>query len=298
MSQIPVLAGAATDEARDVSYNGDLITGLGGTFPSINGYRWSAIGGTTTIPGIGDVQGASSNGVVVVGRTTDADTQARRWSLATGTQGFGPLTGTPLGLGTTASANAANADGSIIIGYARVTISVTPPVPQVILSPFIWDAVNGARTMPLANGSLLDGTAHDITPDGNIIVGFANSPQGSVFRWTQTGGYQFIQPLILPGSSGTPRTSADGNSIIAGLNYWSPSTGVITIQQLLTSAGCDFTGWTLTGAVGISDDGRTIAGNGTSPTGQTQAWIATVPAPAAAPLLVLAAFARTQRRRT
>jgi PEP-CTERM motif len=46
----------------------------------------------------------------------------------------------------------------------------------------------------------------------------------------------------------------------------------------------NLTGWSLPAATGISADGRTIAGNGFNPSGQTEAWIATVPEPSSMPL--------------
>ncbi len=250
------------------------------------------------VPSMWVAQGVSGDGQVVLGRTGDSDTQARRWSQTGGTQGFGPLSGTPLGLGWAASAYASNTDGSLITGYARVTIS-NVPIPQVISTPFVWDAVNGARTIPLANGSLPAALATDMNPAGTVIVGVdITQPVARLFRWSQPTGYQFFGVTSdINEVSAIPRTSADGNAVVAGLNYWSPSTGVITIQQLLTQSGCTFTGWTITGAAGISDDGLTIAGNGVSPTGQTQAWIATVPSPGAGVAGVAVLACRTLRRR-
>ena len=52
----------------------------------------------------------------------------------------------------------------------------------------------------------------------------------------------------------------------------------------LTDAGCNFSGWSLTAATGISFDGLTLCGEGVDPQGLREAWIATVPSPAGAGL--------------
>jgi hypothetical protein len=47
--------------------------------------------------------------------------------------------------------------------------------------------------------------------------------------------------------------------------------------MLVDEFGLDLTGWTLTSAAGISDDGLTIMGNGVNPDGKSEAWIAVLP---------------------
>jgi hypothetical protein len=43
--------------------------------------------------------------------------------------------------------------------------------------------------------------------------------------------------------------------------------------------GAALTGWQLSEATAISDDGLTIVGFGTNPLGNTEAWVATIPEP-------------------
>ena len=57
-------------------------------------------------------------------------------------------------------------------------------------------------------------------------------------------------------------------------------------------------GWTLTEARAISDDGLTIAGLGFDPHGNTQGWIATIPEPATGVLLGLGLAALARRARS
>lgn len=59
---------------------------------------------------------------------------------------------------------------------------------------------------------------------------------------------------------------------------------------LVSDFGLNLSGWTLTGAVGISDDGTRIVGAGIDPAGAQESWLVTIPEPGSG-LLLLAAFA-------
>ena len=58
------------------------------------------------------------------------------------------------------------------------------------------------------------------------------------------------------------------------------------LDVLLEDLGLDLSGWRLSNARGISDDGLTIVGNGTNPSGVTEAWIAIIPEPGTGVLLM------------
>jgi len=138
--------------------------------------------------------------------------------------------------------------------------------------------------------------AYDITPDGSVIAGFVNNGT-QAFRWTESGGYQFITPLSPVSFGYEPRVSADGTVFLSGSTYWTASRGVLSIQQVLAEAGCDFSGWSITAATGLSFDGRVICGEGIDPQGQRQAWVATVPAPGSLCWIGFASLAALRRRR-
>ena len=62
---------------------------------------------------------------------------------------------------------------------------------------------------------------------------------------------------------------------------WDTANGIKSLKDvLINDCGLDLTGWTLSAARGISDDGSTIAGYGYNPDGYEEAWIATIPEPA------------------
>jgi len=103
-------------------------------------------------------------------------------------------------------------------------------------------------------------------------------------------------------------TSADGSVVVGrGMSalgneafIWDSANGMRELDQVLANElGLDLTGWTLTSAAGISADGLTIAGYGTNPSGNTEAWIAVIPEPSSALLLAsgLATLAVRRRRR-
>ncbi|MFP8873366.1 MAG: putative Ig domain-containing protein, partial [Myxococcota bacterium] len=76
--------------------------------------------------------------------------------------------------------------------------------------------------------------------------------------------------------------------------FWSPETGFLDLEDLLTSLDVGFTGWSLEtseDALKISGDGTTIVGLGTNPSGDPEAWrvvlppLASIPLPAQAPIV-------------
>jgi hypothetical protein len=70
-----------------------------------------------------------------------------------------------------------------------------------------------------------------------------------------------------------------------------------SVYDVLTGLGIDLTGWTLESCSGISDDGLTLVGNGINPSGQTEAWIATIPEPTTICLLGFGGFWLLRKRR-
>ena len=75
--------------------------------------------------------------------------------------------------------------------------------------------------------------------------------------------------------------SSDGLTVVgtgsvgAGALVWTPTIGQQSVQTILASCGgINTIGWTLTSAVAISADGKTIVGTGVDPNGATESWIA------------------------
>jgi sugar lactone lactonase YvrE len=67
--------------------------------------------------------------------------------------------------------------------------------------------------------------------------------------------------------------SADGGTVV-GSGVWSAATGWRSLAEALAEWGLDVSGLALESAIGISDDGLAIVGQGIDPQGRTRAWLA------------------------
>lgn len=242
---------------------------------------------------------ASADASVVVGnwRPAAGVTEAMRWSSATGLIPLGDLPG-----GVRSShADAVSADGSAVVGGSNSERGN---------EPFLWTEQDGMR--PIRDPAVpdLNGRATGISADGSIVVGVGTSAQSDFTNeavlWTTDGRMTRIGKV--PGTdSSTPTDATADGSIVVGWSderafIWDAAHGIRDLQSVLADTyGLDLDGWTLTGAAAISDDGRSISGSGTNPSGQSEGWIATVPEPtgqalAALALLGLSAFRRQRGR--
>jgi uncharacterized membrane protein len=103
-------------------------------------------------------------------------------------------------------------------------------------------------------GGLFSSVATDLTGDGSAVVGMGRTGSAAVFE----------------------------------AFYWTEDLGMVNLQEWLMGNGVtNLTGWSLTSAQGISEDGKTIVGYGVNPLGQTEAWLATVAVPEASTIWLL-----------
>jgi hypothetical protein len=91
------------------------------------------------------------------------------------------------------------------------------------------------------------------------------------------------------GTSGAGAVSGDGSVIVGSsvdwfsspfpeVFVWNETAGMRSLRGVLVDdLGLDLTGWRLTSAAGISDEGLTIVGNGVNPNGASEGWIAVLP---------------------
>lgn len=135
--------------------------------------------------------------------------------------------------------------------------------------------------------------ANSVSADGSMVVGvdYSNFP-GEGFVWSAGGG---LNPLgLLPGASSFDTSQAYDVSVLGGVVVgfasspgegnvaivWDEAHGMRRVDELLSSLGVELTGWRLTEATGISDNGQVIVGRGYNPSGYGEAWMAIVPPPA------------------
>ncbi len=270
--------------------------------------------------------GVCADGSAVVGESYAASNfEAFRWTQSGGMQGLGVLSGSDSTEATAVSANA-----SVVVGTAFNQDEVLEQTPFSVQA-FRWTESGGMEGLGFLDG-LTASRATGVSADGSAVVGVACKarsdpfmwPRESVsvaFRWTESDGmvplevYWADTPdgrVIVGGRlSEAHGVSGDGSIIVGATRFgseptdpaeafiWTEADGKRSLEDFLVGdCGLDLTDWTLTGASGISADGLTIVGTGINPDGFDEAWIATVPEPAALLLLAACCPMLLRRRRS
>jgi probable HAF family extracellular repeat protein len=296
MVRLGTLSGRYNDvsQATGASALGSVVvgfSGIGGYLPPdglvvyTEAFRWTDAGGMV---GLGDLpggfvescaNGVSADGSVVVGWSkSGAGAEAFRWTQSGGMVGLGDLPGGEfLSIGKGVSAN-----GSVVVGWSDTSSGT---------EAFRWTPSGGMVGL----GSLLGGSqAYDISGDGSVVVGGAG---GEAFRWAESEGMVGLGVLGdgMFDTSVALGVSADGSVVIGQNSFlteaqeerggrleyshepfiWDALNGMRPLPQVLSNDfGLDLSGWTLNWASGVSDDGLTIVGSGTNPSGEGEAWMA------------------------
>jgi probable HAF family extracellular repeat protein len=269
-----------SSEASAVSADGSVVVGQSKSASGSEAFRWTQ---ATGMVGLGDLpggsfysgaSGVSADGSVVVGNSQSANvglyfSEAFRWTQATGMVGLGLLEG-----GVSSRASAVSANGSVVVGNS-------------FNEAFRWTQATGMVGLGKEFGYAVASSASGVSADGSVVVGVGFSSGFDVteaFRWTQQTGMVGLGDL--PGgvfSSSAARISGDGSVVVGGGTsangneafIWNSAQGMRSLQQVLTNDyGLDLTGWSLNRANAISADGLTVVGEGTNPSGNTEAWIA------------------------
>ena len=220
----------------------------------------------------------SADGTVVVGESrTSNGIEAFRWTMNSGMVGLGDLSGGVF----LSRANGVSADGSVIVG-SGTNASGT--------EAFRWTMNDGMVGLGDFPGSAFESTAQSISGDGSIIVGRGTgfSDRREAYRWTASSGLVGLGDLT--GGvfeSSALGISADGSVIVgqsASVNgdeafVWDATSGIRNLRDILINDfNLDLSGWLLEEASAISSDGTTIVGSGINPSGNFEAWIATISA--------------------
>jgi len=249
-------------EAFAVSDDGLTIVGTGRSYEA---FRWTQGTGMVSLqslpPGIigSGARAVSPDGSIVVGGIASAtDDQAMRWTRGTGMVGLGYLPNPPTNKSV---ALGISADGLVTIGFSSSEAAGLNGT-----EAFRWTQADGMVGLGDLPGGMSGSIAFDTNSDGSIIVGEGSTPSGgsSAFIWDAINGMRPLQDVLLN-------------------DY---------------GLGQSLAGWTLQSATSISDDGRTFAGSGLNPNGNTEAWVATVPEPSTFTLAaVIGALAPIRCRR-
>lgn len=190
-------------------------------------------------------------------------------------QGLGDLSGGIF----QSSAERASADGSVIVGSSESANGT---------EAFRWTSGGGMMGLGDFAGSTFGSLALGVSADGSVVVGAGTSVNGfEAFRWTSGSGLVGLGDLTGGVfNSVAMNVSADGSVIVGSAStasgseafIWTEAMGMQSIRQLLINQGLNMTGWSLQTAWSISADGTTIIGTGTNPSGDSEAWIASVAA--------------------
>lgn len=303
----------------DVSFDGTRISATilsdDGTHQTqgvwTSGTGWQAMSVYPSDAGVvdtslGSAWGISGDGNHVAGLywrmgQTDGLAHASIGTLAGGVQDLGST-------GGSSRANAANFDGSVVVGWDEATDGHWRPT--------VWN--NGVATILHDVGAFAEATA--VNGAGDVIVGEAwntetGTSEAASWRWNGSSwDEQFLG--VLPGTfPGFGRAIASGvsgdGSIIVGFNaydfgpfsdstgfIWTQDTGMVSIEAFLALHGVDVDpNFDFGSITAISEDGRTLVGYGLDwNTFLTQSFAITIPAPGATALAAMG-LALTNRRR-
>jgi probable HAF family extracellular repeat protein len=262
-----------------ISGDGSVIAGfIFDEYPDRSIFTWTQSSGMTRLTGCScvefdSVEAISHNGGVIVGRMRFSNGfRAYRWTAQSGAFDLGVFPG-----GAESNAHDVSYDGSVIVGHSQTAR---------FFQAFRWTAQDGMQFLgtPAPNGN---SSAWATSADGSVIVG---DREQEAVRWVVDGTSADVFPLgDLPGGStyGYGRAiSADGSVVVGSSSSahgfeafrWTEASGMRSLQDILVQLGVEMNGYRIQYATGISADGSVIVGTAINPQGNSEAYLAVVPA--------------------
>lgn len=271
--RLPNLEAGVNVIAKGISGDGQTIIGSASTV-GIEGSRaflWNSSVGIRSLGTFGtnfssEARDINYDGSVVVGSSIETGGEkAFRWTLENGLQDLGRLSTEPY---HGAGASAVSTDGANVVGYSWVP----GPDNGSLSRAFLWNASSGMQELGLVAG-FLSSSATKVNSDASIITGGF---------WSRSGTYN----------------EETGYSDEGGAFIWTPTDGMVNFEEFLESYGVDLTGWEILGITDMSENGRTLVGNGRL-NGEIRGFMVTgVPEPSSLSLLLFggAVLAAARRR--
>lgn len=311
---LAVPSGTSGGAVLGVSDNNAVAVGYSfasGVIPAA--VRWSS--GTPAYLGTGlaSASGVSGDGSVITGYSVTFGGPARafRWTEGGGAVDLGTTGGR-----SSSWAWAISRDGSTIVGECGDTFI------QGHRQAFRWTAAGGMQQLIPPSPFWPSTMATAVSADGSVIAGravvgdFSGESEPGLFRWTLSGGMQYLGTLApQPGAFDyevfAQAMSASGDVIVGHTEdysnppfsmrravYWSGDTGLVDLTGHLAGLGLDLGPYRLLTADAVSPDGRTIAGLATTNGFDAVGYVVTnVPAPGAAVVMGAGVFGAASRRR-
>jgi hypothetical protein len=275
-----------------------------GSYQDLGSNKWTPSGNFSPFPqGVYPNAFGGSDSIYVGRWDHDRQSTAFRSTPASGIESIGPQSSEAVGV---------SANGQVVVGNAITGFSTGWTRPPGYA--FRWTPAGGL--VSLGEGTYATG----VSGDGRVVI-------GENFVWTEAGGKQTVSPVHAGAVAALQATTFDG-SIAVGNDQllqispttipldgpplqlvastaiiWDPVNGSRDLKNVLeTQYGLSLAGWYLTDATDISDDGRSIIGNGINPQGEQEGWVAhlnpvAVPEPAAWALLTIGASTVLRLRR-
>jgi probable HAF family extracellular repeat protein len=263
--------GQLSSSGQAISADGSVVVGE----TEGHAYRWTAAGGMEDL-GEWAAMGISADGTTIVGWQQDSfvGRVGVRWTRAGGLQDLGSLPGNVVD----AFIADASADGSVLVGQSMSG--------NFDVQPTLWTPAGGLVGLGDLPGGLFYALGFGISDDGSVAAGWGISDAGlEAFRWTggaltsldPVGSQQFTN--IAHGISGDGAVIAGYAEQVGGAALWDEVHGFRSVQALLAAHGVDVGTWTLAEAVAVEHTplALSVAGYGTNPAGQSEAWRARLP---------------------
>lgn len=253
--------GGIASVAYAVSDDGSVVVGEGNDGTGHRVFRWTSGGGMVDLGNLGGAAGGAAfdltpDGSIIVGRAQNAggNTEAFRWTSGGGMVGLGTLGG------TTSEGRAISSDGTVIVGQSATAGGQ--------YHAFSWTSGGGMVDLGTLGGTFSG--ANDVSSDGSVIVGssYTAGGQEEAFRWES--GTMTSLGTLGGTESEAYAVSGDGSVVVGSSRNAGGQTkafrwtsGALTsLEDDLSDAGVDVTGWSLTRAAGVSSDGNTVVGRG------------------------------------
>lgn len=272
-------------------------------------FRWTETGGSTNVQ--------PPSGRLLQGLSV-SDDGMRGIGYATGTSPGGPLPPLPpqpclwtLQTGARVidiPADVSEAQLARISPDGGTAIGLLTPTSTGLRVPAMWSESGGWRTLPSIPGTTFS-EGHLVSSGGTVAVlnGFSQGRYVAA-RWTEEDGTVPITSPAVTGDLLFRGMNLDGSALVGqgqlGLGtavIWTPGTGLVRLDDYLTSLGLDLTGWTLLSAADVSNDGMTIVGSGvqffSDGTFRSTQWVVTIPSPTATAVLGAGALVGATRSR-